>query len=141
MLRFLVPVDGSDNSSNAIGKFIKLLDWYKELPQIHLLNVQLPQRGNVPLLVDKESIDWYHREEGTKALKAARSSLDHSNVAYQHHIAVGSPAETITRYAMEIDCDQIVIGPRGLGVMKGILLGSVAAQVMHLSTIPVLLIK
>jgi nucleotide-binding universal stress UspA family protein len=105
------------------------------------LNVQLPQRGNVPLLIDKESIDIYHREEGTKALKAARASLEHNNIAYQHHIAVGSPAETITRYAMEIDCDQIVIGPRGLGIVKGILLGSVAAQVMHLSTIPVLLIK
>ena len=141
MLRFLVPVDGSDNSSNAIEKFIKLLDWYKELPQIHLLNVQLPQRGNVPLLVDKESIDWYHREEGTKALKSARASLDHNGIAHQYHIAVGSPAETITQYANEIDCDQIVIGPRGLGIMKGILLGSVAAQVMHLSTIPVLLIK
>jgi nucleotide-binding universal stress UspA family protein len=141
MLRFLVPVDGSDNSGSAIEKFIKLLGWYKELPEIHLLNVQLPQRGNVPLLIDKESIEIYHREEGMKALKAARASLDHNNIAYQHHIAVGSPAETITRYAMEIDCDQIVIGPRGLGIMKGILLGSVAAQVMHLSTIPVLLIK
>jgi nucleotide-binding universal stress UspA family protein len=141
MLRFLVPVDGSDNSGSAIEKFIKLLGWYKELPEIHLLNVQLPQRGNVPLLIDKESIEIYHREEGTKALKAARASLDHNNIAYQHHIAVGSPAETITRYAMEIDCDQIVIGPRGLGIMKGLLLGSVAAQVMHLSTIPVLLIK
>lgn len=141
MLRFLVPVDGSDNSGSAIEKFIKLLGWYKELPEIHLLNVQLPQRGNVPLLIDKESIEIYHREEGTKALKAARALLDHNNIAYQHHIAVGSPAETITQYAMEIDCDQIVIGPRGLGIVKGILLGSVAAQVMHLSTIPVLLIK
>ena len=141
MLKFLVPVDGSDNSSNAIEKFIKLLGWYKELPQIHLLNVQLPQRGNVPLLIDKESIDLYHREEGIKALQTARASLDHNGIAYQHHIAVGSPAETITRYAREIDCDQIVIGPRGLGVVKGILLGSVAAQVIHLSTIPVLLIK
>jgi nucleotide-binding universal stress UspA family protein len=141
MLRFLVPVDGSDNSGNAIEKFIELLAWYKELPQIHLLNVQLPQRGNVPLLVDKESIDWYHREKGMKALKSARASLDHNGIAHQYHIAVGNPAETITRYAKEIDCDQIVIGPRGMGVMRGLLLGSVTAQVMHLSTIPVLLIK
>ncbi len=141
MLKFLVPVDGSDNSRNAVEKFIKLLDWYKELPQIHLLNVQLLEHGNVSLLIDKKSIDLYHREEGTKALEAACASLDHNGIAYQYHIAVGSPAETITRYAREIDCDQIVIGPRGLGIVKGILLGSVAAQVMHLSTIPVLLIK
>jgi len=141
MLKFLVPVDGSDNPDKATEKFIKLLDWYTELPQIHLLNVQPPRRGNVPLFIDKESIDWYHREEGTKALKAARALLDHNGIAYQYHIAVGNPAETIARYARETDCDQIVIGPRGLGIVKGILLGSVAAQVMYLSTIPVLLIK
>jgi nucleotide-binding universal stress UspA family protein len=140
-MKFLVPVDGSDNSGNATEKFIKLLDWYEELPQIHLLNVQLPQRGNVPLLIDRESIDWYHREEGMKALKTARALLDHNGIAYQYHIAVGNPAETIARYAKEIDCDQIVIGPRRLGIVKGLLLGSVAAQVMHLSTMPVLLIK
>ena len=47
----------------------------------------------------------------------------------------------IIRYAKEMDCDQIVIGPRGLGTVKGILLGSVASKVMQLSTMPVLLIK
>ncbi len=47
----------------------------------------------------------------------------------------------ILRYAQEIDCDQIVMGPRGLGAVKRILLGSVASKVIELSTIPVLLIR
>ena len=47
----------------------------------------------------------------------------------------------IVRYAAEKQCDQIVIGPRGLGSVQGLLLGSVASKVMQLSTIPVLLIK
>ncbi|MDW7564671.1 MAG: universal stress protein [Nitrosomonadaceae bacterium] len=39
------------------------------------------------------------------------------------------------------NCDQIVIGPRGLGGTKELLMGSVANKLMQLSTLPVLLIK
>jgi nucleotide-binding universal stress UspA family protein len=47
----------------------------------------------------------------------------------------------ILRYAQEANCDQIVVGPRGLGLVKGLFLGSVASKVMQFSTLPVLLIK
>ncbi|SCY18854.1 Nucleotide-binding universal stress protein, UspA family [Nitrosospira sp. Nl5] len=141
MLKFLLPVDGSDTSNRAVAEFIKLLDWYREKPEIHLLNVQFPQRGNVALFIDKESIDLYHREEGMKGLQAARRLLDRAGIACGFHITVGNPEEMIVRYAKEIACDQIVIGPRGFGAVRGLLLGSVASKVMQLSTVPVLLIK
>jgi nucleotide-binding universal stress UspA family protein len=141
MLKFLLPVDGSDASDRAIAKFITLIDWYKEKPEIHLLNVQFPQRGNVPLFIDKESIELYQQEEGMKELRAARELLDRAGIGYQLHITVGTPPDMILRYAKELNCNQIIIGPRGLGAVKGILLGSVASKVMQLSTIPVLLIK
>jgi nucleotide-binding universal stress UspA family protein len=141
MLKFLLPVDGSDASDRAIAKFITLIDWYKEKPEIHLLNVQFPQRGNVPLFIDKESIELYQQEEGMKELRAARELLDRAGIGYQLHITVGTPPDMILRYAKELNCNQIIIGPRGLGAVKGILLGSVASKIMQLSTIPVLLIK
>jgi nucleotide-binding universal stress UspA family protein len=47
----------------------------------------------------------------------------------------------IVQFATELQCDQIVIGPRGLGAIKGLLLGSVASKLIQLSTIPVLLLK
>ncbi|ARO86415.1 universal stress protein [Nitrosospira lacus] len=141
MLKFLLPVDGSEASNKAVTKLIRLLDWYKEVPAIHLLNVQFPQHGNVALFIDKKSIDLYHQEEGMKGLQSARDLLDQAGIACEFHITVGSPEEMITRYAREMGFDQIVIGPRGLGGVKGLLLGSVASKVMQLSTVPVLLIK
>jgi len=47
----------------------------------------------------------------------------------------------ILQFAEEIQCDQVVIGPRGLGAVKGLLLGSVASKLIQLSTVPVLLLK
>lgn len=141
MLKFLLPVDGSDTSNRAVAAFINLINWYKETPEIHLLNVQFPLRGNVPMFIDKESIDLYYQEEGRKELRAAGELLDHAGIAYRFHIVAGTPADMIVRYAEEMSFDQIIIGPRGLGAVRGILLGSVASKIMHLSTVPVLLLK
>ena len=141
MLKILLPVDGSGTSNKAVADFIKLLGWYKEAPEIHLLNVQFPLRGDVSMFIDKENIQQYHQEEGMKELQAARDLLDQAGVACLLHIIVGAPAEMIVRYAAEKRCDLIVIGPRGLGAVQGLLLGSVASKVTKLSAIPVLLVK
>jgi nucleotide-binding universal stress UspA family protein len=141
MLKFLFPVDGSDASNRAITEFIIRIDWYREVPEIHLLNVQFPQRGNIPLFIDKESIDRYHQEEGMKELRAARELLDEAKLPSHYHIAVGDPPDVIMQYGKEMGFDQIILGPRGLGAVKRILLGSVASKVIELSTIPVLLIR
>ncbi len=141
MQKILLLVDGSDNSDRAVADFIQVLGWYKEIPEIHLINVQSPLDGNVSLFINQTDIRQYHHDEGLKGLKNARILLDQASIAYQFHITVGDPAEMIVHFATEKKCDQVVIGSRGLGAVKGLLLGSVANKVMQLSTIPVLLIK
>lgn len=60
---------------------------------------------------------------------------------YVFHIGVGDAADTIVKYAQEKGCSQIVMGSRGLGAVSGLILGSVATKVIHLTDIPVLLVK
>ena len=141
MLKMLLPVDGSDACSKAINRFIPILEWYKELPVIHLLNVQYPFHGDISMFVNQENIKQYHQEEGLKDLMQVRNLFDTAKITYQYHIAVGEPAETIIQFAQAQQCDQIVIGPRGLGLVTGMLLGSVASKLIHLSDILVLLVK
>ena len=43
----------------------------------------------------------------------------------------GDPASTILRVAKGLDADMIVLGSRGLGDAKGLLLGSVSHKVAH----------
>lgn len=141
MLKMLLPVDGSAACNKAVAHFIQLLDWYKEMPEIHLLNVQFPLHGDISMFVSQESIQQYHLEEGLKDLKQARDLLDQAGIAYQHHVTVGDAVKMIVQFATEKQCDQIVLGPRGLGTVQGLLLGSVASKLIQLSPIPVLLIK
>jgi len=141
MLKILLPVDGSENSSKTVADFIQLLDWYKEKPEFHLLNVQYPLDGNVSLFINQTDIKQYHQEEALRSLKNTQDLLDQAGISYQYHILVGDPAEMIVRFATEKQYDQIIMGPRGKGGIKGLLLGSVTNKVMQLSNIPVLLVK
>ena len=141
MLKILLPVDGSENASKTVADFIRLMDWYKEKPELHLLNVQYPLDGNVSLFINQTDIKQYHQEEALKSLQNTRDLLDQAGISYQYHIIVGDPAEMIVRFATEKQYDQIIMGPRGKGGLSGLLLGSVTNKVMQLSNIPVLLIK
>ncbi|CAL1239251.1 universal stress protein [Candidatus Methylocalor cossyra] len=141
MPKLLVPVDDSKLSLRVIERLLAQLGWYREPPDIHLLNVRHPLHGEVGLFVGQAQISEFHREQGLKALAAARQRLDEAGVSYQFHIGVGDPAEVITRYAREQGCDQIVMGTGGHGPVTALLLGSVASKVLRLAEVPVLLIK
>jgi nucleotide-binding universal stress UspA family protein len=141
MLKLLLCIDGSDASMRAVEHVLATIDRYKETPELHLLNVQPPLPGDVTMFIRHEQIKQFHQEEGLKALAGARAKLDAARRSYASQVDVGSPAETIVRYAREHDCHQICMGTRGLGHVSGMLLGSVTAKVIHLSEVPVLLVK
>lgn len=141
MLKILLPVDGSDNSDKAVADFMSMINWYKELPEVHLLTVQTPLSGNISSYISAADIKQYHQEEGLKNLENARKLLDQAGISCQYHITVGDPAEMIVRFATEQKYNQIVMGPRGKGNIEGLLLGSVTNKVMQSALIPVLLVK
>jgi nucleotide-binding universal stress UspA family protein len=85
--------------------------------------------------------DNFHREEADKALESAVSLLDHARVRYRRVVEAGHAAETIVRYAREQNCDSIIMGSRGLSSVGNLVLGSIAARVVHLAEIPVTLVK
>lgn len=141
MLKLLVPVDGSESSIRAIDHLLARVDWFKGPVEIHLLNVQHPLHGEVGMFLDSGQIRDFHREEGLKALGAARRKLDGAGIAHEFHIGVGDPAEVILQYAREKDCGEIVMGTRGLGTIASLLLGSVASRIIQTSEVPIVLVK
>ncbi len=142
MLKLLVAVDGSENSGRVVEYLIEKSSLYKEPAEVHLLNVQMPFAGvNVKMFISKDTLNEYYHDEGVAALKNARERLDAAGINYVHHIGVGHPAEVITQYADSKQCDQILMGSRGLGMASGLVLGSVATKVIHLAKVPVMLVK
>ena len=142
-MKVLLCVDGSEPSIRAVNYLIKTSGVFKNAPEVHLLNVQheLPYGGRVGSVLGKETIDKYHQEQGKESLAQACNLLNAAHVTYHTHIGVGDDAHVIAAYAKDKQCDQIYMGTHGMGRVAGIVLGSVATKVVHLSPVPVLLVK
>lgn len=139
--RILVAVDGSDHALRAVRHMLAEKDAYRDPIHLVLVNVQASVvSGAVKMFLEPAQIDRFHREEGEAALAGARDLVTAAGVSAEHHILVGDPAENLTRLARDTGCRQIVMGTRGLGAISGMLLGSVAAKVVHRSEVPVLLV-
>jgi nucleotide-binding universal stress UspA family protein len=139
--RVLLAVDGSKHASRAVDYICRLRD-ARGLLEAELLNVTLPiPPGYVRSLVNQEMPDSSHSEEGSSALRAASDVLHAAGVKVNPHIVPGHPAEKIVELAEQHHCTRIVMGTRGLGAITSLVLGSVAYKVIHLSPIPVTLVK
>lgn len=141
-MKILLAVDGSPPSLRATTALLQHIQWFREPPEIHLLHVHPPiPIGFVKQHVSQDLIDSHYREEGETALAPARQQLDAARITYQIHLHVGDPAELIVKLARQFGCDLICIGTHGRGGVSGMVLGSVAHKVLHLSERTVLFAK
>ncbi|MBX6322198.1 MAG: universal stress protein [Rhodospirillaceae bacterium] len=140
-MRVLVPVDGSRRALAALRFVIDRLAPESPGLEVHLLNVQPPLPAAVASFVADDVVKGYHKEEGDKALAEGRALLAASGLRHEAHVAVGEPPRAIADYAAEKACDFIAMSPRGHGVVADVLLGSTARKVLHLSRVPVMIVR
>ncbi|MFZ5492205.1 MAG: universal stress protein [Pseudomonadota bacterium] len=141
-MKILLAADGSEHALRAARHVAAMGDYLAEPPTVLLLNVQPPvASGLVRRFLSQEALDGYYRDEARGALEPVEAVLAQGGVVAESHVVVGDVAATIAEFAASHDCEQIVMGTRGLGGVKGALLGSVASEVLHLADRPVLLVK
>jgi nucleotide-binding universal stress UspA family protein len=142
-MRILLAVDGSKHSLNAVQFLIEHGGWLREKPELDLVTVHLPvpKLPGMGAAVGKAQLDKYYQEESDRCLAAAREKLDAAGVRYEAHTLVGPVAESLVKHAKDKRCDLICIGTRGHTGLGGALVGSTATKVVHISNVPVLLVK
>ena len=138
-MRILLSVDGSKPSMDAVQCLIDHADWYREPPQVELVTVHLPVPKVGP--VNKAQLQRYYDEEGAASLAAAKKKLDAARIKYQARVLIGTVAETLVKHAKSTKCDIIYVGTRGMTAAGNALLGSTATKILHISDVPVLLVK
>lgn len=75
------------------------------------------------------------------SLEAARGRLASQGVDAHAIEGEGEPAEVITQAAKELGADLVVVGTRGLGAAKRMVLGSVSSKVVHDAPCDVLVVR
>ena len=130
--RWLVAVDGSECSLRAVAMAAQLVA-LEPHAQLALVNVQ-------PWL-NKEAAETELPRRGWEAMAQARELLDAASVRWRLHAVMGEEAPEIAGLADALGSRGIVIGSRGLSAAESLLLGSVAYKVVHLATLPVLIVR
>lgn len=145
MRKILIPFDGSAASMRAVEQVVALSGNMATPPGAILLAVVPPAGFGDQLLQGKPSdiraLQAPALENARKLMKQAAETLAKAGVTAQEHVEVGHPEEIINQFSDAYHCDLIVMGTRGLGPTAGLLMGSVATKTVHLTDLPVMLVK
>lgn len=132
--RLLVPIDGSQHSLRALKVAVERATADPKI-RLVVLNVQAPMPSS--LFVTRSMIAEHQAAGGRAALTKALQKLQRHSIKAETIVAVGEPGQTIAKVARRRRCGEIVLGSRGLGSVKGLILGSVTTKVIHATHVPV----
>ncbi len=135
--KILVPLDGSKSSFKGLGKAIYLA------------------RQCNATITGMYVISMYPRSWGdlanpikTRMFKDAKDVMDKAElisaqqgIVFHRKVVYGDPKSSISDAVRGNRFDLVVLGARGLGPIKEMVLGSVSNAVLHRSKIPVLVVK
>lgn len=153
--KILVPYDDSESARHALENaldlvagvddaqitVLKVVEWHDY--NAETFKIASRMSGVLGDSLDMNSISEIGSEaENEESAKITEEISGIVGDATNVNIAIvnGSPHDTIVAYASDLDYDCIVMGHRGMGVIRG-MLGSVAFSVLQKANKPVLVVK
>ena len=140
----VLGVDGSPDSLGAAG-FLGSLPLDPGL-RVTLLGVVVPppvlpaaELATGPLFLDKALTQWEGEVE--RALDRIGATFKAEGVVIERRVLIGQAGEEIVSTANAVGADLVVVGARGHGAFKRLLLGSVSEYVLHHAECPVLVVR
>ena len=129
---WLVALDGSGHSLHALNEAIELAV-ERGVTALDLVTVHH--------WLSTEAAETELPLRGWATTADARALLDARGFGWRLHVLMGEPAARIVELAESLHSRGIVVGARGLSAFDGLLLGSVALQVIHTARAPVLVVR
>jgi len=141
-MRLMAATDGSDSANRAIDFAARMArEFGADLQIVHVLSSYVPL--DIPELARQERLPVGDVRDAlaTDLLKVACQRADSIGVAAPHSISVvGDVAESIISLASANSTDVIVLGKRGHGRLRGLMLGSVSQKVVSLAPCTVVVV-
>ena len=136
----VVPIDGSDNSYRALDAALLLSEKLgSNITVIHVMEeVPITHIGSEKML--NELLEAYKKENQDILLKCTEIA-NQKGLTIKTFLLQGNPASAILDYIKKEKFDLVIMGSRGLGKFKELILGSVSSKILHHSPCAVLLIR
>jgi len=146
-MKVLVAIDKSSESQMALAYTCHLLEHFDA--EVHALYVKPdevevgPESFYAPFFSKDGLKDWIDSDAlqvQEKALGSCHYCLA-GKVPCEPLIATGDPAEEILETAQQGDYDMVVLGSHGHSALRGFLMGTVHAKILHHTNQPILIAR
>jgi len=135
--RLLVPLDGSRLAESVLPPAISLARHLRA----RLMLLHVIERSAPPTVHGDRHLTGVAEAEAYLMEIASRCGPGVAVDRHVHPNEEGNVAKSITDHAADLGVDLIVLSTHGGGGARRVLFGSVAQQVLHLGTRPVLLVR
>ena len=138
--KVLVPVYGSDNSHRALDAALLLSEKLDaKVTAIHVMeDIPVLHIQSEKLL--RELLDAY-KKESQLILSKCSEIATRKGLSINTKLLQGNAGSTILDFCEKEKYDIIVMGSRGMGKFKELVLGSVSSKIVHHSSCPVMIIR
>lgn len=143
MKKILLLVDGSENSMRAkeyAGYLAGLTQSSVDI--LHIVNMGSEFAALNPVAGGyiPEQVADELKEAGEEVLKEAEIGFP-VGTKVDTHLGFGTPTEVAIGFVEEHKSDILIMGSRGMGTFKGIVMGSVSSYLVSHAPCPVLVVK
>jgi len=140
MKTILAAVDGSDPSNRAVRMAANLaVHFGAELTLVNVVEPMLiPPGVSGPLLVQ---IDEDRHRQAQQLLSDTERKIEEPGIIIHRALMDGQAADGIAELATSQAFDLVVVGSRGRGAAKRVLLGSVSDRLAHICERPILIVR
>jgi len=136
--KILAAVDGSANSLRAVDHARAIAERFDAtLILVHAY----PHTSDLRGYADFAKLVARRKRAGQAIIDRDREQLGDTPFTIQETLLEGPESDAILRVAESQAADLIVLGTRGLGALKGVLLGSVSRKVLHYAACSVMVVK
>ncbi|WP_319403810.1 universal stress protein [uncultured Anaeromusa sp.] len=140
--KILVAFDGSKHSRKALEWALN--SYEAGTASIEVVTVVEPIANySIPEAFPLEVTAFHQDQQAMREekLKELRQEWAACGKEFTTHVLNGNIVETLLDYSMESKADLLVTGTRGAGGFKGLLLGSVAHELVTHAKMPVVVVK
>lgn len=138
MLNILIPTDFSENARQAARYAFTVFGADNTYTLLHAYEV--PHSGATMLITISEILE----KDSIQLLKEDLSLLEDEFPDFKGKISIkaslGQPETCVRKFSEQNPCDMVVMGTKGAGGIKGVLLGSVASNVLEQVKCPIIVV-
>ena len=147
--RIVVGVDGSANAQRAVGLLSRLpaprggqVTLVSAVDRMAVPSHPLaPRAAAATLAAEVKRINADSMAQAEKAIASAEATLARAGWKVRTRVTVGAPLRELLAMVDSADADLLVVGARGVGGMRRLLLGSVAEGALNRCAVPVLVVR